>query len=149
MVRWVSIGSLLAAGAVRRGSQRAAGEDPRQVTTVVGGRLEIRVGLDRGGDPRRQGVQARVVGRLSAQRAVGQGGGVERAATDAGEGQAGALDAPVRVQRERRGDADDGEIAGAAAELLEAGAGASRPGWQLDRDEQLVRAEGGGEVAEE
>src|SRR5581483_5845620 len=149
MVRWVSIGSLLATGAVRGGAQRAAGEDARQVPTVIGGRLQIGVGLDRGGHLRCQRVQARFVGPLSAERAFSQVAGVERAAADAGQGESGTLDASVRVQRHRRGDADDGEVSGTATELLEAGAGAGRPGRKLHRDEQLVRAKGGGEVAEE
>ena len=70
-----------------------------------------------------------------------------RNAVDSREREPRLRDITATVETHSRGDADDGEITAAPAELLERPSGGGWQGRYLDGREQLVRAQGGGEKA--
>ncbi len=94
-------------------------------------------------------VRERLLGRpqaLAGEEGGGGAAGEQRDRAGAEEGQAEGGEA-VALADAVRGQANDGVIAGAAGQLGEAGAGAGSGRVDLDRDQQFVGGEGGGEQA--
>src|SRR6266508_86182 len=130
-----------------RPAQGAAGEHARQVATVGGRGVDVGVGLDQLGRPARRRLEGGLREPVALEDLLG-GPEPDWHGPRARRREAGCR-AALSVSGEHRGDADDGEVAVAAAELLEREAGAGGHGGQPHLDEDLVRPEARGEIAPE